>query len=156
MIHIIDNDPFVCELASTVASFSGSQSKVFVSECNYLCYMLNDAYVPPDMIFSDVDQPEGIGCTLSRLIKQQYPNVTFILMHGSFKPSARKETRKHHSSNYVDHVLLKPFNVKELIEFVKAITSEKNMCKTDAASLIRATPENENRHVPLLHTLQKQ
>ena len=125
MIHIIDNEPFICDLVSTVAAFLGSPSKTFGSERSYLCYMLNDTYTPPDMMFSNIDLPEGMGCALSTLIKQQYPDVTFILMREGISSAASCDSNEHKNKHPVDHILQKPFNVRELTEFVGTIPSKR-------------------------------
>ncbi|OIO68291.1 MAG: hypothetical protein CO186_09700 [Zetaproteobacteria bacterium CG_4_9_14_3_um_filter_49_83] len=118
MIHIIDDEMLIRELLSKAVSHMGKQAQSFDSATRYLQYMQEEAYIQPSIILSDINMPEMTGCALAPLVKQQYPDTTFALMTGNPEQCTPHCCHGQKNDALIDRTFYKPFNLKELSEFI--------------------------------------
>lgn len=90
----------------------------------------------PDIVFLDVEMPDGTGFDLLKMLKIRNFDVVFITAHNKYAINAIK----HSALDY----LLKPYDHKEFLETVKRIKTKEKVNSSNYDVLL----ENLNHSVP--------
>ena len=69
-----------------------------------------------DLVLTDLHMPIMDGGRLSRLVKEQSPNTPVIMMTGAGNHS---ELWENLNTSFIDSIMSKPFNLKELEEMLQ-------------------------------------
>ena len=111
-ILIIDDEPEIVSLLTRVLKKRGFQV--------YSAHTLNDGWkslitVQPDIIFMDINLPDGNGLNKLADIKKSYPSVK-VVMISAFD---LEEYRKKAADNGAFTFLSKPFNLNQVSELIQ-------------------------------------
>ena len=118
MIHIIGEDPFIRNVISTVSVFLSRRCREFESADSYRLYLGGDAFIPPEIVFSNLGMSETMDSGIIPIVKLCNPEVKFVLMKDCFAQAADQSSIENSAEYLVDHTFQKPFNVKKLMEYV--------------------------------------
>jgi len=114
MFHIIDDQPYLCELLADIMETVGCEVKAFTSPQDYLNYVDSDLFIKPIATLTDVDMPVINGYEMMESILKTRPDMRFVVISG--EPGIRHEY-KHLACMY----LLKPFHPDIIETIVKKL-----------------------------------
>ena len=110
MFHVVDDQPYLCEILSGILEFLECEVETFTSPHDYLDYATSDKFIKPIATFTDVHMPTMNGYEMIGRLLQVHPYMKFVVISG-------ESTIKHKSMDQACIYLLKPFK-PEIIETV--------------------------------------
>ncbi len=107
-ILVVEDDPSVREFVTRVLSMHGHDVLEAEDGLMAVDMMSTQSF---DLALSDIVMPGMDGISLALKIKADYPRVPIILMTGY----ADQHRRAHNLSALIDGLMLKPFNMDQLL-----------------------------------------
>ncbi|UTW55147.1 response regulator [Kordiimonas sp. SCSIO 12610] len=110
MAHILiaEDDPSVREFVSRVLTMHGHTVVEAEDGLMAIETLFDEGF---DLVLSDIVMPAMDGISLALKIKADYPDLPIILMTGY----ADEHRRAHNLSALIDGLMLKPFNMEQLL-----------------------------------------
>jgi CheY-like chemotaxis protein len=112
-VMVVDDEPMVRQLVTTVLSTSGYQVVDAGSPDQALRLM--DAHPDLDLLVTDVVMPDGNGCDLAEVMRRRKPDLRVLFISG-YEPAGNRTIP---SGSF----LQKPFRIPELLDRVREILS---------------------------------
>ena len=104
---VVDDDKAIQTLLSRTISFMGYDVTLAGNGLEAMTLLLAGSY---DLVITDFHMPLMNGWELSRLVKEQSPKTPVIVMTGCCDAKHREKL----NTNFVDALIPKPFNLKEI------------------------------------------
>lgn len=114
MFHVIDDEPYIRNILSTMISKAGYLTQDFPSGDAYLTFMNSPEYAPPTAILTDYMMPGMDGYELIQHVRSKLPTQKIILVSGT--PECKENEHKNPC-----HSLQKPFRIGDLDTITTAL-----------------------------------
>jgi len=111
MFHVVDDQPYLCELLTDILEMFGCEVESFTSALDYLEYVKSNGFIKPVATLTDVGMPIMNGYEMMESVLAIHPGMQFVVISG--EPAIRHEY-KHLACMY----LLKPFRPTVIEEIV--------------------------------------
>jgi CheY-like chemotaxis protein len=113
-VLIIDDEPLITELLTTVLERMGCKSRVATCGKEGMETFEKDDF---DMVITDLGMPDLSGWDVSKMVKQRKPHVPVIIVTGwGLDPDPQKV-----EESKVDRLLTKPFQIDQLEKIIKEL-----------------------------------
>jgi CheY-like chemotaxis protein len=113
LLVVEDNEVFQ-HILSLILSFMRYDVTVADNGLEALALFRTGSY---DLVMTDFQMPLMNGCELSRLVKEQSPNTPVVVVTGS----CDNKDWENLNMNWIDAIILKPFNLKEIEKTVQRL-----------------------------------
>jgi DNA-binding NtrC family response regulator len=130
MIIVIEDDGGQLEFIRIALTRSGYTVKAFNNPSiaiDWICDNPENIKQPPILTLTDLDLGRGYtGLKMAEIAREAWKSTPVAIMSGGFMVATEEQCRK-----YTDHILLKPFMLKELVDFIEnTIKSSKHASLT--------------------------
>ena len=118
-ILVIDDEQVVRNLLSAILTDQGHKVTKVESVEEALPLFENHEF---DIVFTDLAMPNTDGITGATRMKERRPEIKVILMSGYGADTASDQVKK----GIIDAAISKPFDLAEIDQVIKKLTSERN------------------------------
>ena len=111
---VVDDEPVIRAFVARALTLAGMEVAV-AADGREAIRLVAENRVRPDVVVTDIEMPEMTGVELAARMLALRPALRIVMMTGD---SVRAAAARNHPS-IVDHVLMKPVRISELLEAVR-------------------------------------
>lgn len=119
-IFVVDDENHICSTVQSILSMSGHNVETFPGYRKVYQHILSDETLP-DIVITDYKLSEYTGVDLLQIVKNIYPEISFIIITGYGDKDVVLESLKYGAEDFLD----KPFKPEDLRDVVQKIILKK-------------------------------